>query len=385
MILPPATLGMLGGGQLGRFFVAAAHEMGYFVRVLDPDPHSPAGLIADRHLVAAYDDYAALDELAQGCAAISTEFENVPAGTLDYLDKFVVVRPSAAAVSVCQNRIAEKNFLREHGLPHADFAAVHCEQDLREASDSLFPGILKVARFGYDGKGQAVVADRDQALAAFQHFKGEICVLEQKLMLERELSVVLARDEVGGIASFPTVENSHRKGILDVSLGAGASFRRFARARHRTGRADRRTPWLYRHPGGRVLRRGRRNWSSTKWHRGRTTAATTRSTPASPASSNSRCAPCAACRSAMRARTRPRQWSICSVTCGTKRPHRASPSRTRLVEAVRLSRPQAPPVWQASRPAGRKMGHFTVLDTDPDRGTRWPMAARAAIGITDVP
>jgi 5-(carboxyamino)imidazole ribonucleotide synthase len=139
MILPPATLGMLGGGQLGRFFVAAAHEMGYRVWVLDPDPHSPAALIADRHLLAAYDDYAALDELAQGCAAISTEFENVPAGTLDYLDKFVVVRPSAAAVSVCQNRIAEKTFLRDNALPHAAFTVAHDEQDLRQAGPGLFP------------------------------------------------------------------------------------------------------------------------------------------------------------------------------------------------------------------------------------------------------
>jgi 5-(carboxyamino)imidazole ribonucleotide synthase len=139
MILPPAILGMLGGGQLGRFFVAAAHEMGYPVWVLDPDPHSPAALIADRHLLAAYDDFAALDELAQGCAAITTEFENVPPAPSTISNKFVVVRPSAAAVSVCQNRIAEKDFLRDHGLPHAAFAAVHSEHDLREAATGFFP------------------------------------------------------------------------------------------------------------------------------------------------------------------------------------------------------------------------------------------------------
>jgi len=130
-ILPPATLGMLGGGQLGRFFVSAAHELGDKVWVLDPDPHSPAGQIAERHLAAAYDDYAALDELAQSCVAITTEFENVPAGTLDYLAKFLPVRPSAAAVAVCQNRIAEKSFLRDNGLPHGAFAPVHGEDDLR--------------------------------------------------------------------------------------------------------------------------------------------------------------------------------------------------------------------------------------------------------------
>lgn len=218
MILPPATLGMLGGGQLGRFFVSAAHEMGYKVWVLDPDPHSPAGQIAERHLAAAYDDYAALDELAQGCAAITTEFENVPADTLDYLAKFLPVRPAAAAVSVCQNRIVEKTFLQDNGLPHGPFAAIRSEADLEAASAGLFPGILKVARFGYDGKGQAVVNSREEALAAFRGFKGEACVLEQKLPLDYEVSVVLARDENGKVACFPVGENQHRKGILDVSI-----------------------------------------------------------------------------------------------------------------------------------------------------------------------
>ncbi|TXG78476.1 MAG: 5-(carboxyamino)imidazole ribonucleotide synthase [Rhodocyclaceae bacterium] len=217
MILPPATLGMLGGGQLGRFFVAAAHELGYRVWVLDPDPHSPAGRIADRQLVGAYDDYRALDELAASCAAVSTEFENVPAGTLDYLSKFLVVHPSAAAVSVCQNRIAEKDFLRRHAMPLGKHLAVHGEQELRAADSRLFPGVLKVARLGYDGKGQRVVDGRDDAVVAYQQFKGEPCVLERKLDLEQELSVVLARDEGGDVACFPVVENSHRQGILDVS------------------------------------------------------------------------------------------------------------------------------------------------------------------------
>ncbi len=217
IILPPATLGMLGGGQLGRFFVAAAHEMGYRVWVLDPDPHSPAGRIADRHLVTAYDDYAALDQLAQSCTAVSTEFENVPAGTLDYLDKFVVVRPSASAVSVCQNRIAEKRFLRDNRLPHGSYLEVLNENDLARADDCLFPGILKVARFGYDGKGQALVASRDEALAAFVRFRNESCVLEKKLPLAGEVSVVLARDKHGACCPFPTVFNTHRQGILDVS------------------------------------------------------------------------------------------------------------------------------------------------------------------------
>lgn len=218
MILPPATLGMLGGGQLGRFFVAAAHEMGYRVWVLDPDKNSPAGQIAERHFCVAYDDYAALDEFAAGCAAITTEFENVPADTLDYLAKFVPVRPHAAAVAVCQNRIAEKSFLRDNGFPHGPFIAVNNENDLKSAPAELFPAILKVARFGYDGKGQATVNNVEEALVAFGHFKGEHCVLEQRLPLDYEVSVVLARDENGQVACFPTGENQHTRGILDVSI-----------------------------------------------------------------------------------------------------------------------------------------------------------------------
>jgi 5-(carboxyamino)imidazole ribonucleotide synthase len=208
VILPPATLGMLGGGQLGRFFVAAAHEMGYQVCVLDPDPNSPAGQIAERHFCVDYDDYAALDEFAAGCAAITTEFENVPAATLDYLAKFVPVHPSAAAVAICQQRIAEKSFLRDNGLPHGPFAEIGGEDDIKNAPAELFPAILKVARFGYDGKGQATVNCREEALLAFAHFKCEPCVLEQRLMLDYEVSVVLARDANGQVQCFPTSETN---------------------------------------------------------------------------------------------------------------------------------------------------------------------------------
>jgi 5-(carboxyamino)imidazole ribonucleotide synthase len=218
MILPPATLGMLGGGQLGRYFVSAAHELGYQVWVLDPDSNSPAAQIAERHFCVAYDDYAALDEFAQGCAAITTEFENVPAGTLDYLAKFVPVHPSASAVAVCQHRVAEKSFLRDNGLPHGPFAVIANEEDIRQADTSLFPAILKVARFGYDGKGQATVHNIDETLLAFARFKGEQCVLEQRLSLDYEVSVVLARDAEGNVQCFPTGENQHTNGILDVSI-----------------------------------------------------------------------------------------------------------------------------------------------------------------------
>ncbi|MDP1524525.1 MAG: 5-(carboxyamino)imidazole ribonucleotide synthase [Rhodocyclaceae bacterium] len=217
-ILPPATLGMLGGGQLGRFFVIAAHEMGYRVVVLDPDPHSPAGKIADQHIAADYEDTAALERLAGQCVAVTTEFENVPADTLAFLSKFVTVRPHAEAVRTCQNRSEEKAFLKRHGFPHAPHADIRSAADLRNANAGLFPGILKVARFGYDGKGQARVNSREEAITAWNSFRNEACVLEQQLKLDYEVSVVLARDEAGKVKCFPTAENSHRKGILDVSI-----------------------------------------------------------------------------------------------------------------------------------------------------------------------
>lgn len=230
-ILPPATLGMLGGGQLGRFFVAAAHEMGYRVWVLDPDPHSPAGLIADRHLQAEYGDYQALDAMGAECAAVTTEFENVPAASLDYLSKFVPVHPGAGAVAICQNRVAEKRFLADNGIAHGPFAVIADDRALQAVDDALFPAVLKVARFGYDGKGQARVADRDEALAAFHQFKGEACVLEKLLRLDAEISVVLARDESGTVRCFAPGENRHRNGILDITIapaGLGAALNRRA-------------------------------------------------------------------------------------------------------------------------------------------------------------
>ncbi|MEQ1803177.1 MAG: 5-(carboxyamino)imidazole ribonucleotide synthase [Gammaproteobacteria bacterium] len=217
-ISAPATLGLLGGGQLGRFFVQAAHELGYSVWVLDPDPASPAGRIADKHLAAAYEDRVALDAMAAGCAAITTEFENVPAPSLEYLARTIRVRPSAAAVAVCQDRIAEKSFLRDQHLPHGPFAVIRSEEDLATAPPVVFPGVLKVARFGYDGKGQARVATREEALAAWRQLGGEACVLEALLPLDCEVSVVLARDAAGVAACFPVAENSHRHGILDVSI-----------------------------------------------------------------------------------------------------------------------------------------------------------------------
>jgi len=218
IILPPAMLGMLGGGQLGRFFVIAAHEMGYRVTVLDPDKNSPAGKIADVHLCADYDDAAALKTMAETCQAITTEFENVPASTLETLAQTRTVRPSAKAVSIAQHRVLEKQFIRDAGIPVAPFVVVNVASDLPVDGEAIYPAILKVARFGYDGKGQARVANQAQAQAAFEAFKGEQCVLEKMLSLDYEVSVVLARDAQGNVAPYPLAENSHLNGILDVSI-----------------------------------------------------------------------------------------------------------------------------------------------------------------------
>ncbi len=187
MILPPATLGMLGGGQLGRFFVLAAHEMGYRVLVLDPDRNSPAGRAADEHLCASFDDVEALERLAQTCAAVTTEFENVPSDTLDHLAKFIPTRPNAECVAVAQNRIAEKTFLSDRGFAVGPFVAIARAVELESADPALFPAVLKVARFGYDGKGQARVTNVAEAKAAFDSFKGDPCVLEKMLTLDMEV------------------------------------------------------------------------------------------------------------------------------------------------------------------------------------------------------
>ena len=218
MIFPDAMLGMLGGGQLGRMFTLAAHAMGYRVAVLDPDSRSPAGAIADVHLRAAYQDREALQQLADSCAAVTTEFENVPADSLRWLASHCIVRPAGDSVAVAQDRTREKRFLTENGFDVAPYRVIERAEDCDAVAASLFPGILKRARFGYDGKGQARVATREEAKAAFVELGGETCVLEQQVALKCEVSVVAARAANGETRSFPVAENQHRDGILDVSI-----------------------------------------------------------------------------------------------------------------------------------------------------------------------
>ncbi|MBP9100942.1 MAG: 5-(carboxyamino)imidazole ribonucleotide synthase [Nitrosomonas sp.] len=218
-IMPGAMLGVLGGGQLGRMFVQAAQQMGYPVTVLDPDSGSPAGRVADDFTCAGYADPSALEKLGSQCAAITTEFENIPANSLRNLAKTCAVSPDAYSVSVAQNRIAEKQFLSINGFTVAPFAVIQQPDDFadQDAAD-LLPGILKVSQFGYDGKGQVKVASAAEFPAAYAQLNHAVCVLEKFMPLKCEISVVVARGSDGKVATFPVAENQHVNGILDVSI-----------------------------------------------------------------------------------------------------------------------------------------------------------------------
>ena len=214
---PGATLGVMGGGQLGRMFVHAAQAMGYRTAVLDPDPASPAGLVSHLHIRADYLDPAGLQQLAEAAEAITTEFENVPAQALRTLAERRPVAPAGDAVAICQDRAAEKAHFGASGVPCAPYAVIETAAQLAAVSPDLLPGILKTARLGYDGKGQVRVADAAELAAAWAELKQVPCVLEKRLALQRELSVIVARGADGQIVHFPVQQNLHRDGILAVT------------------------------------------------------------------------------------------------------------------------------------------------------------------------
>jgi len=219
MILPSSTIGMLGGGQLGRMFVTAAHNLGYKVVVLEPDANSPAGLIADEHLVAPYDDAKAMAQLAQCCDVITTEFENIPAQVLETLSASCPVHPSASAVEKAQDRNVEKEFILSCGLLPVPYGAITTYSEIGTAVEKIeFPAIMKTARFGYDGKGQIRVNSLDEVKQAYRKFNQQACVLEQMIDLKCEISVVLARNASGESQCFPIAENIHIDGILHQSI-----------------------------------------------------------------------------------------------------------------------------------------------------------------------
>jgi 5-(carboxyamino)imidazole ribonucleotide synthase len=217
VLLPGATLGVMGGGQLGRMFVHAAQSMGYFTAVLDPDPGSPAGRVSHHHVQADYLDEIALATLGGFSDAITTEFENVPAEALAQLASHRFVAPGAAAVAIAQDRAQEKAHFTRCGVPCAPNAVIATEAGLAAVSDDLLPGILKTARLGYDGKGQVRVKTREELRSAWDSLKRAPCVLEKMLPLAFECSVVVARGADGAMVNLPVQRNLHRDGILAVT------------------------------------------------------------------------------------------------------------------------------------------------------------------------
>lgn len=372
-ILPPATLGVMGGGQLGRFFVIAAREMGYRVVVLDPEHASPAGALADRHLAAAYDDAAALDELARACAAVTIEFENVPAESLARLAGRTRVAPSPDCVAVSQDRIREKAACAAHGLPVGPYAPIAVEGDLERLE--LYPAVLKRARFGYDGKGQARVASPAEARAAWRDLGCAPCVLERQLDLDCELSVVLARGADGATAPFTVAENRHRHGILDVSIApARVAPALAAQAQAMAGRLAAAMGYVgvlgveFFVSGGRLLV----NEIAPRPHN----------------SGHYTLDACATSQYQQQVR------ALCGLPLGDARLLCPAVMVNVLGEAWGAGEPDWSAVLaepgaklhlygKAEPRPGRKMGHFTVLDADPARALEAALALRARLGIGD--
>ncbi len=216
-----ATLGVMGGGQLGRMFVHAAQRMGFVTAVLDPDPHSPAGLVSHHHIQADYRDAKGLGQLSELCAAITTEFENVPADALQVLARQRPVAPAAAAVAIAQDRIEEKAHFAAcaelSGVSCAPYAVIETVEQLAAVPAELLPGIVKTARMGYDGKGQVRVGNPLELAAAWENLKRVPCVLEKLMPLRAECSVIVARGWNGDIVSFAPQRNVHVDGILAVT------------------------------------------------------------------------------------------------------------------------------------------------------------------------
>jgi 5-(carboxyamino)imidazole ribonucleotide synthase len=220
-ILPGQTIGILGGGQLGRMFAIAARRMGYRVASFDPTQDCPTGQVADVEVTAAYDDVDAAVRFAQAVDVVTFEFENVPAETLAAIEKIRPVRPSPFVLDTCRHRLREKTFLQSNKFPLAEFRAARSVEELREAIGSIgFPCVVKTAAFGYDGKGQAKISSIDAVEGAWSGLGSAAAngaVVEQFVKFDREISVIVARTESGETRCFPPFENEHRNHILDVT------------------------------------------------------------------------------------------------------------------------------------------------------------------------
>jgi 5-(carboxyamino)imidazole ribonucleotide synthase len=217
------TIGILGGGQLGRMLTLEAKRMGYRVVTLEPFPDSPTGQIADEQIVAAYDDLRAIGELGARCDIVTFEFENIPLESVLALEADRrIVHPGSAALRITQERILEKTFVRDCGIPTADFAPVRSRAELDAAEAAIgYPGVLKTTMGGYDGKGQWVVRSRADAERAWTEARGSALIWERLIAFDRELSIIAARNAQGEIVAFPTSENEHDHGVLATTIVPG--------------------------------------------------------------------------------------------------------------------------------------------------------------------
>jgi 5-(carboxyamino)imidazole ribonucleotide synthase len=219
VFLPGSTIGVMGGGQLGRMFAIAARRMGYRVHTFSPDEDTPTGQLADREVAARYDDAEAVRDFARGVDVLTFEFENIPVQTVEWAAAHCVVRPAAKVLHICQHRLREKEFLDQAAIPLPGFMAVGSAGDLAVAATELgLPAVLKTAAFGYDGKGQRKIAPGDNLTEAWAPFAGTGAVLEQFVRFEKEISVLVARGADGATATYPVCENVHRNHILDVTI-----------------------------------------------------------------------------------------------------------------------------------------------------------------------
>lgn len=217
-ILPGRTVGIIGGGQLGRMFAIAARRMGYRVHALDPTRDGPAGQIADVEVIAAYDDLDAARKFAADVDVVTFEFENIPAETLRVIAEIKPVHPAPEVLHICRHRLREKEFLKGHGFPVADYCRIQSIDDLKQALVELgTPAILKTADFGYDGKGQTRIERANQAVDAWAHLGRPVGVLEAFVPFTKEVSVIVARDADGNLECYGPVENEHANHILDVT------------------------------------------------------------------------------------------------------------------------------------------------------------------------
>lgn len=217
-VLPGATIGFLGGGQLGRMSAMAARAMGYDVHVLDPDPACPARAVASRVITAPFDDAHAAADLAQHCAVVTLEIELIARTALDAAAAHAPLRPNADAIFIIQDRLRQREFLSAHQFPVGPFRAAHSADDLANAIDALGPSIAKACHGGYDGRGQIRLREREAAQDAWDSLGARTCLVEQHLSLDLELSVLVARGTNGEVAVYPPSRNHHAGGILTWSV-----------------------------------------------------------------------------------------------------------------------------------------------------------------------